>query len=163
MNKRIIQFTAIVLLALISATTFAQDRRTLDTKVADALAQMPTKDLVHRDRVMAELVELGPQGFEKIAQLLTPAGVGDDTAVRFAINSLARYASEFGRADDRDFVETSLLAALEEHSDVEVKTFLLNQLNLVGSDKSVNVIKKYLANEDLTEPAAQTLVAIGTE
>jgi hypothetical protein len=58
---------------------------------------MPTKDLVHRDRVLAELVELGPQGFEKMAQLLTPAGVGDDTAVRFAINSLARYASEFGK------------------------------------------------------------------
>jgi HEAT repeat protein len=163
MNKRIVQFTAIILLALITATTFAQDRRTLDTKVADALAQMPTKDLVHRDRVMAELVELGPQGFEKMAQLLTPAGVGDDTAVRFAINSLARYASEFGREDARNLVETSLLAALEEHSDVEVKTFLLNQLNLVGSNNSVDVIKIYLADEELTEPVAQTLVAIGSE
>jgi HEAT repeat protein len=163
MNKRIIQYTTILLLALFTATTFAQDRRTLDTKIADALAQMPTKDLVHRDRVMAELVELGPQGFEKMAQLLTPAGVGDDTAVRFAVNSLARYASEFGRTDDRDFVETSLLAALDEQSDVEVRTFLLNQLILVGSDKSVNVIKKYLAYEDLIEPAAQTLVAIGSE
>lgn len=163
MNKRIIQFTAILLLAFITATTFAQDRRTLDTKVADALAQMPTKDLVHRDRVMAELTELGPQGFEKLAQMLTPAGVGDDTAIRFAINSLARYASEFGKEDARELVETSLLAALENHSDAEVKTFLLNQLNLVGSDKSVNAIKKYLANEDLTEPVAQTLVAIGTE
>jgi hypothetical protein len=60
-------------------------------------------------------------------------------------------------------VETSLLAALEEQSDVEVRTFLLNQLNLVGSDKSVNVIKKYLENEDFTEPVAQTLVAIGSE
>ncbi|MBW6536438.1 MAG: DUF1080 domain-containing protein [Mariniphaga sp.] len=163
MNKRIVQFTAILLLALVTATTFAQDRRTLDTKVADALAQMPAKDLVHRDRVMAELVELGPQGFQKMVQLLTPAGVGDDTAVRFAINSLARYASEFGKEDAGDFVETSLLAALEEQNDVEVKTFLLNQLNLVGSDKAVNAIKKYLANQDLTEPVAQTLVSIDSE
>ena len=163
MEKRIIQYTAILFLALFTTVTFAQDRRTLNTKVADALAQMPTKDLVHRDRALKELIELGSQGFEKMTQLLTPAGVGDDTAVRFALNSLARYASEFGKEDARQMVENGLLTALETHSDIEVRTFLLNQLNLVGSDKSVNAIKKYLENEELTEPVAQTLVAIGSE
>ncbi|SHF55785.1 HEAT repeat [Mariniphaga anaerophila] len=163
MNKRIFQFTAILFLALITSVTFAQDRRTLDTKVADALAQMPTKDLVHRDRVLVDLVELGPEGFQKLAQLLTPPGVGDDTAVRFAINSLARYASEFGKENARTLTESGLLAALNEHSDTEVKTFLLNQQNLVGSDKSVDAIKKYLAEADLVEPVTQTLVAIGSE
>jgi HEAT repeat protein len=163
MNKRIVQYTAILILALFTTAGFAQDRRTLDTKVADALAQMPTNDLVHRNRVLNELIDLGPQGFEKMAQLLTPAGVGDDTAVRFALNSLARYASEFGKENARQQVENGLLAALDANSDVEVRTFLLNQLNLVGSDKSVNAIKKYLENEELTEPVAQTLVAIGSE
>lgn len=163
MNKRIVQFTAILLLALIVSTSWAQDRRTLDTKVADALAQMPAGDLVHRDRVLNELIDLGPQGFEKMTKLLTPAGEGDDTAVRFALNSLARYASEFGKEDARQLVENGLLAALESQTDAEVRTFLLNQLNLVGSDKSVNSIKKYLENAELTEPVAQTLVVIGSE
>jgi hypothetical protein len=104
MKKRIFQITAILLLALIASISFAQDRRTLDTKIADALAQMPTSDLEHRNRVLTELIDLGPQGFEKIAQLLTPAGVGDDTAVRFAINSLARYTSNFGKKDARQLV-----------------------------------------------------------
>ncbi len=72
MNKRIFQFTAILLPALITATSFAQDRRTLDTKVADALAQMPTNDLVHLDRVMGELLNLGAEGFQKVAEQLTP-------------------------------------------------------------------------------------------
>ena len=163
MNKRIFQITAILLLVFIASTSFAQDRRTLDTKIADALAQMPTNDLEHRNRVLTELIDLGPQGFEKLSQLLTPAGEGDDTAVRFAINSLARYTSNFGKKDARQLVENGLLAALEKHTDTEVKTFLLNQLNLAGSDKSVNAIKKYLENEELTEPVAQTLVAIGSE
>jgi HEAT repeat protein len=163
MKKRIFQYTAILFLAVFTTVSFAQDRRTLDTKVADALAQMPTNDLVHRDRVLNELIELGPQAFEKMAQLLTPAGEGDDTAVRFAINSLARYVSEFGKEDARRLVENSLLAALGTQSDTEVRTFLLNQLNLVGSDKSVNAIKKYLENEELTEPVTQTLAAIGSE
>ncbi len=163
MNKRIVRYAAILFLSIVTTVAFAQDRRTLDTKVADALAQMPTNDLEHRNRVLNELIDLGPQGFEKMAQLLTPAGVGDDTAIRFAINSLARYTSNFGKEDARHLVENSLLTALEAHTDTEVRTFLLNQLNLVGSEKSVNAIKKYLENAELTEPVTQTLVAIGSE
>jgi HEAT repeat protein len=161
MNKRIFQFTAILLLALVTATSFAQDRRTLDTKVADALAQMPTNDLVHLDRVMGELLNLGAEGFQKIAEQLTPPGMGDDTAVRFALNSLARYASEFGKENARQQVEKSLLAALESHSDTEVKTFLLNQLQLVGSNSMVDPVKKYLTNDQLAEPVVQALLALG--
>ncbi len=163
MNKRIFQYTAILLMALFTTGAFAQDRRTLDTKVADVLAQMPTSDLVHLERTMGELVELGPQGFEKLSALLTAPGVDDDTPVRFALNSLARYASDFGRENERSFVETGLLDALEEHSNTEVKTFLLNQLNLVAGNKSVNAIKKYLAEEALVEPTTQTLLSVGSE
>ncbi len=60
-------------------------------------------------------------------------------------------------------LKTQLLAALESHSDVEVKTFLLNQLNLVGSDKTVDATKKYLTDTDLVEPVTQTLTSIGSE
>ena len=75
MKKRIFQFTAIFILSLFTITSFAQDRRTLDTKIADALAQMPANDLVHLDKIMNELLELGPEGFEKISGQLTPAGM----------------------------------------------------------------------------------------
>jgi HEAT repeat protein len=163
MNKKIYQLTAILLFAIISTITFAQDRRTLDTKIADILAQMPANDLVHRDRLMNELVGLGAEGFQKLAARLTPPGVGDDTAVRFAINNLTRYASSFGKEAAGSLIEKNLLNALESQSDVEVKTFLLNQLNLTGSDKSVDEIKKYLSDENLIEPATQTLLSIGSE
>jgi hypothetical protein len=66
MNNRVFQYTIFLFLSLLTVDSFAQDRRTLDTKVADALAQMPANDLVHRDRVMAELAGLGLQGFQKM-------------------------------------------------------------------------------------------------
>lgn len=163
MNKKLLKYTAIVLLAFISIGSFAQDRRTLDTKIADALAQMPTNDLEQRDRVMTELSGLGADGFHKLSQLLTSPGVGDDTAVRFAINSLARFVSSFGREEARDVVEDGLLKALEAHKDAEVKTFLLNQLNLAGTEKCIPVVKEYLTIDELTEPAAQTLVQMATD
>ncbi len=161
MKKSIFQFTILFILAFVFASTSAQDRRTLDTKVADALAQMPTNDLVHLDRVMAELIDLGPQGFQKIAEQLTPPGVDDDTAVRFAINGMTRYSSVFGREDSRVALEKNLLAALESQSDTEVKTFLLNQLQLIGSNQMVDPVKKYLTHEQLAEPAVQALLALG--
>jgi HEAT repeat protein len=163
MNKNIFQFITILILFVFSIGSFAQDNRTLDTKVADILAQMPTNDLIHRDRVMAEIVELGPEGFRKMAELLTPAGVGDDTAVRFAINSVARYASDFGREEERSYVETGLLNAIQQQTNNEVITFLMNQLNLVGGQESVKALQVYLTDEDLAEPATQALLSIGNK
>ncbi|MCF6331812.1 MAG: DUF1080 domain-containing protein [Draconibacterium sp.] len=157
MNKLIV----ILILSVFSTGSFAQDNRTLDTKVADVLAQMPTKDLAHRDKVMNELVEMGPEAFQKLAAELTPPGIGDDTAVRFAINSLARYASQFGKNKARAFAEENILEALKTQKDIEVKTFLLNQLNRIGSEKTIPEISGYLTDTELCEPATQALLSLG--
>ncbi len=160
MNKRIFQIVTFLMLAVFSFGSFAQDNRTLDTKVADVLAQMPTKTLAHRDKAMNELVSLGQEGFKKLADELTPPGVGDDTAARFAVNSLARYASQFGKEEARAFAEENILIALKNQTNTEVKTFLLNQLNLVGSKKCIPEVAAYLTQPDLCEPATQTLLAL---
>ncbi|MCF6357162.1 MAG: HEAT repeat domain-containing protein, partial [Draconibacterium sp.] len=160
MNKNTFQIIAILMLTVFSISSFAQDNRTLDTKVADVLAQMPTKTLAHRDKAMIELINIGPEGFRKLAAELTPPGVGDDTAVRFAINSLARYASQFGKEEARAFAEDNILIALKAAKDTEVKTFLLNQLNMVGSEKCIAEVSAYLTETELCEPATQTLLAL---
>ncbi len=159
MKKNIFKIFTLVLALAMFLGTSAQDHRTLDTKVADILAQMPTKDFVHRDRVLNEMLELGPDGFQKFAALLVAPGEGDDTAVRFAINSLARYVSDFGKDEEKSFVETELLKTLAGTSDKQIATFLLNQLNLVAGEKTVSALKTYLSDEELCEPAAQTLLA----
>jgi len=161
MKKYITQIFTILLLTVFSIGSFAQDKRTLDTKVADILAQMPAKDLVHLERIMGEITDLGPEGFQKIANQLVPPGTGDDTAVRFTINSYARYASSFGRERERNFAENQLLAALKTNADKDVKTYLMNELNLVAGEKSIQELKAYLTDEYLTEPAAQTLLSVG--
>ncbi|WP_319482627.1 DUF1080 domain-containing protein [uncultured Draconibacterium sp.] len=159
MKKYRIQITTILLLACFSLAGFAQDKRTLDTKVADVLAQMPTKNLTHRDKAMNEIFLMGDEGYQKLAAQLVPLGTGDDTAVRFAMNSFSRYASQFGKNEERAFAEVNLLKALNTANDVEVKTFLLNQLNLVAGEKTVEQVKSYLTDEQLAEPATQTILS----
>ncbi|MBK6284477.1 MAG: hypothetical protein IPF54_19255 [Draconibacterium sp.] len=78
MKRNIFYLITILLLTIFSSVTFAQDKRTLDTKVADILAQMPTKDLVHRNRVINEWIGLGSEGFRKLQTfwlLLAPATI----------------------------------------------------------------------------------------
>ena len=63
---------ALCLLLLAAGAAGAQDRRTLETKVADLLSQLPTEDLGHRDRLMREMIGMGPGGLLDIAGRLAP-------------------------------------------------------------------------------------------
>lgn len=148
------------MLSVMSIGSYAQINRTLKTKVADVLAQMPAKNLTVLDKAMNEIFLMGDEGFEKLAEQLTAPGVGDDTAVRFALNSFARYASQQGKCDVRAFAEKNFLKALGTHDDAEVKTFILNQLNLVASEASIAEVAAYLTNTELCEPATQTLLSL---
>ncbi len=159
MKKNIFQLFTFLLLTAAFLSTSAQDRRTLDTKVADLLAQMPTKDLTQRDNAMQELYKTGPEGYQKLTGMLVPLGIGDDTPVRFALNSFSRYASQFGKTEERAFAEKNLLKALKAEDDTEVSTFLMNQLNLVGGIKTIEALSGYLTSEELAEPAVQTMLA----
>lgn len=160
MKKNIFQLLTILILAAISISGLAQDRRTIDTKVADLLVQMPAKNLAQLDNAMHDLYAMGTEAYQKLAEMLVPPGTGDDTAIRFALNSFSRYASRFGLNDERAFAEANLLEALKKHHDPEVQTFLINQLNLVASDVSIPILAEYLTSEELCEPATQALLAI---
>lgn len=148
------------MLSVFSIGSFAQINHTLNTKVADVLAQMPAKDEARLNKAMNEILELGPEGFQLLIAQLTPPGVDDDTAVRFALNSFARYASQFGKCEAKAFAEDNFLKALPLQKDVEIKTFIMNQLNLVASEKSITQLAPYLIDEKLCEPATQTLLAL---
>lgn len=161
MKKNIFQSLAILVLTVFSLGSFAQDKRTLDTKVADVLAQMPCKDSAQRDKAMNEITQLGAEGFTKLSAQLVPLGTGNDTAVRFALNSFARYASQFGKTQAKTFAEDNLLAALKAQQNIEVKTFILSQLNLVGEQKTIDAVKEYLNDQHLVEPATQCILMIG--
>ena len=86
------------LLLLLSAgmTGPAQDTRLLATKVADIVAQFPAASSSHRDRLAEEIMNLGETGIAEIARQVVPAGSGNDTAARYALNCMAVYASQFG-------------------------------------------------------------------
>lgn len=155
----------LVVFALLLVTTglSAQENRTITTKIADLLAQMPANNLQQRDKLMEELIALGDDGFQKMADQMTPSGKGDNTAVVFAINGLARYASQNSKEDKRAFAEKCFIHALEKTPDAETKAFFMRELKLVGREDAVKAAAPYLTNTELCEPATFLLTSVKSE
>ena len=161
--KRIITIiSAVVLYVSASQIAVGQINRTLETKVADILAQLPTKDLNHSNRLMEEMISLDVEGILKFTDLLVPLGAGDDTRARYAVQSVAVYGGGHKNANSSKVVEQALLKALNKASDNEVKTFLMERLIVCGTNESISQLSKYLSDKDLHKPALATLRAIGT-
>ncbi|MCD6346399.1 MAG: HEAT repeat domain-containing protein, partial [Bacteroidales bacterium] len=161
MNK-IYRFLILALLASVSLTGFAQDKRTLETKVADILAQMPTHDRQHRDRLMNEMITLGQKGLEEFSDLIVAPGTGDDTNARFALGSLAKFVGQSGREEARMMVSKAFTDAIAKTSDKEEKAFFFYHLNFFGGDEAVPTAVTYLNNKRLSEPAIAFLHSVGS-
>ena len=162
MNKSIITFISFLLIFSIGQKVTAQTNRTLETRVADILAQMPTNDLDHADKLMEEIMAMKTEGILQFCNMLVPAGTGDDTRVRYALESLAIYIGGRQAKIDENIVENTFLAAIEKAADPEVKTFLMERLIHCGSNASVPLLEQYLSHERLYNPALAALTAIGT-
>ena len=149
------------LILLISLAAYPQDKRTVDTKVADLLARLPAKDLQLTDKLMEDMISLGEEGIQKICDQVIPAGSGDDTGARMSIESLSRYLSQKGKEDDRSMWEKICIRNVTDKKDNEVKDFFMKQLQIIGSDLSVAALKPYLSGTELCEPATTAIAAIG--
>ena len=140
----------------------AQDDRTLETKVADVLAQFPAQNNEHTNKLMVQILETGTPGIVKFCDLIVPQGTGNDVQVRFALESLARFAGAPENSKNRKFVESSLLNALDKASDKEVKAFFIRRLEYCGGATSIPKMEKYLNSSDLYAPALAVLTDIGS-
>jgi len=155
----------ILAFAICAATAVAQnkDQRTLSTKIADLLAQMPAKDSAHLSDNMKEIAAMGENGLSGMAELLSAPGKGDNSKPQYAINGFSYYATQPGREDWRRMSERAYCQALTKVTHPVNKAFIISQLQIVGqSDEAVSCLKNYLNDEQLCDNAAKALIQINS-
>lgn len=150
-----------IMIMFAAIEAIAQDPRTVETRVADLLAQMPSKDAVYTGKLMNDMLSLGDAGIKQICNQVIPAGTGDDTKPRFAIESMSRYLSKQGMEKDRARWEQVCLSYVADKEDYTVKDFFMKQLQLTGSEVSVEALKGYLADKNLCSPAVAVIGSVG--
>jgi HEAT repeats len=118
---------------------------------------------IDRDAVNKALDELtsgGPDAVRGLVELLAEPGKGDDGRARYAIHALAVRAGALGDDRRKRFAE-SLSGSLAGDRAKAVKEFVVRELQVCGGAEVATALGKLLADEELFEPAAQALAAIG--
>jgi HEAT repeat protein len=152
---------SILFALLLAITTQAQDIRTIDTKVADLLAQLPATDVSYTNKIMLEIFSLGDAGLKKICNQVIPVGTGDDTRPRFAIESMSRYLSQFGKDTEKASWEQICISYATSQKDYTIKDFFMKQLQLVGTNASIDALKVYLTDKNICLPALAVISSVG--
>jgi len=151
----------VLMLLMMPVISYSQDKRTIETKIADLVAQFPTNDLQYLEKLMGDMKSLGDEGQTKICDQIIPAGTGDDTKYRFAVGSYSRYLSQPGKDNDRQNWEKICISAIARKNDPGVKDFFMKQLQLIGNDKTAEAMKMFLGDRENCSPAISALAAIG--
>lgn len=164
-NKMKKYIYSILTLCLLMTQALAQTdkNRTLATRVADVLAQFPADNAAKLDKNMNELAEMGKPGIVQIASMLTPPGKGDNSKIQYALGGFSYASTRSGKEAWRKMAAEAYAEALARVNDPDNKVFLIYQLQTVGKDESVNILKSYLADEKLAGPASRALARIGSE
>jgi HEAT repeat protein len=146
---------------MISVSSYAQDKRTIETKVVDLLAQLPANDTKYLEKLMSDMFALGETGIREICDQIVQAGTGDDTRARFAVESLSRYLSMQDKVSERPLWEKICIQYATGQKNNGVKDFFMKQLQLVGSNAAVEALKASLNDKEMCGPALAALQSIG--
>ncbi len=140
-----------------SQVAAAQDVRTLETKIADLIVQMPVSDPEHRNRLAEETYTLGEEGLAKICSLVVPPGTGDDTQARFAIESLSKYLSVDVPSGKSEKWEKVCIEFATGSSDQHVQAFFMSQLQWTGSTTTIDALASYISDDFLCYSAISAM------
>lgn len=140
----------------------SSDQRTVTTKVADLLAQLPARDAKQLQGNMLEIEQLGQEGFLTLISGLSSAGQGNNATLEYAIGGYSAFVTQRGKEAQRGQAVQAYITALGKAGDQQVKSFLISQLELVGKEDAVTTLQQYLNDEMLADPASRALVKINT-
>lgn len=149
------------LLFLLPVAAEAQDarQRSLETIVADGLAQLPVQDTPSLDAAMQELAATGARGVKMMADMLVPASEGKNATVEYALSGVVNYVTAEGREALAEGVRKGLCEALKSCSDKPNQAFLISLLQLCSTEEQIPLLVEYTRDEYLADYAVRALIS----
>lgn len=113
------------------------------------------------DRVVSQIKEGGQKSLSGLIDMIAEPGRGDDVKPRYALHCLAVRMCRPDEEKARRVFTRTLAMQLGGDRPKAVQKYLIQQLQVAGGEEVVAALGKMLQDEELYEPAAQALVAIG--
>ncbi len=103
----------------------------------------------------------GRENIIGVIDMLVEPGKGDDVKAHYALHCMALRVCKLKNDRPRRRFGRTLASQIGGDRPKEVQKYLIQQLQVAGGKEVVEALGRVLVDEDLCEPAAQALVAIG--
>lgn len=164
MNKIVKNILAVIVLLLmtpyfINAQTDKRNR-VASTIIADALNSLPANDKETENKLMLEIINIGPEGVTDLAKMLKPSSVGGNAKIEYALDGLCDFVSDPNNRQYKKVVSDGLFAALDVIDNEEIKIYIVSLFQKFADTKDAGRLMKYTENNGLFEVTVQTLASI---
>ncbi len=131
--------------------------------INDVLHRLPAQDTISRHLYTSEILRQAPASFHQILQLLDSEDSGQRTQAEYAVSLLSDYFGKY--FEDKMLPEYIDLIqnTIELSGDIDTRNFLIEQIALCGTDASVDFLREYLDNEQLSNAALRAMVQINAQ
>ena len=113
------------------------------------------------EKIYDEILAGGRDAVLAVVDMLKETDDGKDYKARYALHGLAVHVCRKKRDERRARLVEALASQLGGDRPKAIRRVLVRQLQTVGDDRAEPALGKLLLHEDLCEPAAQALLAIG--
>ena len=110
---------------------------------------------------IAKILKGGRDNIIGIVDMLVEPGKGDDVKAHYALHCLALHVCKLKSNRPRRRFARSLASQTGGDRPKEVQKYLVRELQIAGGREVVEELGELLVDEELCEPAAQALAAIG--
>jgi uncharacterized protein (UPF0147 family) len=138
------------------------DTRTVETRIADLLTQVPAKDQKALELNATEVAALGKSGITELVSRMSAPGTGQNASIEYAIGGFTYFVNQPSREAWRKLATEAYAEALPRLKDKANQSFILFQLQQIDKGEALNAIVPFLQDAELAGPAARALVASGT-
>jgi hypothetical protein len=108
-----------------------------------------------------DILRGGRENIIGVIDMLVEPGKGDDVKAHYALHCMALRVCKLVNNRPRRRFARVLASQIGGDRPKEVQKYLIRELQVAGGREAVETLGKVLTDEDLCEPAAQALVAIG--
>jgi len=113
------------------------------------------------EKAVAEIQQGGRENILGLIDMLVPPGEGDDVKAHYALHCVAVYVCKLEDKRHRREFSAVLAAQLGGSRPKPVQAYLCQELQVAGGKDVAPALGKLLTDEELCEPAALALLAIG--
>lgn len=110
---------------------------------------------------IANILKGGRDNIIGVIDMLVEPGKGDDVKAHYALHCMALHVCKLDNNRPRRRFSRTLASQIGGDRPKEVQKYLVRELQIAGGREVVEALGKLLVDEELCEPAAQALAAIG--